>query len=137
MKANNHTNHNHRHRIKKNILVVDDERDFCDFLTDLLHGRGFATNVAHNGAEGLEVLRERKPSLIILDAMMPKMGGFEFLNKIKSDPKYSLIPVIMLTAKRGPKSLSKGLDLNVDFYLPKPFDFKNLMEYINLILKSK
>jgi len=121
---------------KKKILIVDDEIDACDAISSYLKRKGFATKVAHNGREALQILQKIKPHLIILDVVMPIMDGFEFLQYLKAHTQYCKIPVIMLTVKSGPKQVEKGISLETDFYLPKPFTFNNLMNFINIILKE-
>lgn len=120
--------------MKKNILIVDDEKDICNTLSEYLEARGFTTDEAHNGKEAIERLKEKRPNLVILDVKMPKMDGFEFLRFLKSRPHYAKIPVIMLTVKSAPAYLDKGLTLGADFYLPKPFTLENLMQFIKLTL---
>lgn len=119
---------------KKKILVVDDEPEVCSLLCDFLNMRGFEVGVAYNGQEALDRVAKAKPDLITLDVIMPVMDGFELLRYLKSRNDYSGIPVIMLTAKKAPKDLDRGISLKADFYLPKPFTFDNLMDFINLVL---
>ena len=121
---------------KKRILIVDDEEDICETLSQYLSVRGLATGIARNGKEAVEALKDVKPDLIILDVKMPKMGGFEFLKYLKARPKYSKIPVIMLTIKSERPYLDKGLTLGADFYLPKPFSLTNLMNFIRVTLEA-
>ena len=80
------------------------------------------------------MLKKATFDLITLDEKMPVMKGFDFLKKLRSIPKYSNIPVVMLTARTRPQDLDKGIGLNADFYLPKPISFENLSGFIDLIL---
>lgn len=122
--------------LKKKILIVDDEPDICEMITRYLERKGFAVAKAYNGKEGLEAIPKLKPDLIILDVLMPIMDGFSFLQSLKADTKYCNVPVIMLTVKGDTRHLEKGLSLQADFYLPKPFKLDNLMNFINIILKE-
>ncbi len=117
---------------EKTVLIVDDEPGMCDVLALNLKQHGFKTQTALNGKQALEILKEKMPDLIILDVLMPQMDGFELLQELKSNQKYSGIPVIMLTAKRERDNIDKGIALGADFYLPKPFSVKNLLDFINL-----
>ena len=82
----------------KRVLVVDDELDMRTFITTLLETNGFKPISAQDGAEGLEIARQKKPSLIILDVMMPKESGITMYRELKTDPALKDIPVIMLSA---------------------------------------
>jgi two-component system phosphate regulon response regulator PhoB len=83
---------------KKRVLVVDDELDMRTFVATLLETSGFKPLVAEDGIQGLEIARRDKPSLIILDIMMPKESGITMYRSLKSDPALKGIPVIMLSA---------------------------------------
>jgi two-component system phosphate regulon response regulator PhoB len=83
---------------KKRVLVVDDELDMRTFVATLLETNGFKPIVAEDGIQGLEIARRDKPSLIILDIMMPKESGITMYRSLKSDPALKDIPIIMLSA---------------------------------------
>ena len=82
----------------KRVLVVDDEMDMRTFITTLLETSGYKPLSAEDGIQGLEVARRNKPSLVILDIMMPKESGITMYRELKNDPKLKDIPVIMLSA---------------------------------------
>jgi len=82
----------------KRILVVDDELDMRTFITTLLETKGYKPLSAKDGIEGLETARQSKPSLIILDIMMPKESGIDMYRELKNSPKLKDIPVIVLSA---------------------------------------
>ncbi len=117
--------------VKKKILIVDDEPDMRELLTMYLTGRGFLVNEAGDGVDGLESVKKARPDLVILDVMMPRMDGFQLLKVLKSDPEYSKMPVIMLTAKNDVDSTAMGEKLHADHYLTKPFDVSILIQFIN------
>jgi len=119
----------------KTILIVDDDLEFCKMLSQYLTGKGFFVHVAHNGEEGLRIIHESVPDLILLDVKMPKKSGFELLQELKANPAHAKIPIIMLTGERKRDSLEKGLTLGADFYIPKPFTLENLMDFVDNILK--
>jgi two-component system, OmpR family, phosphate regulon response regulator PhoB len=82
----------------KKVLVVDDELDMRTFITTLLETNGFKPLTAQDGFQGLEVARKNRPSLIILDIMMPKESGINLYRELRNDPELKDIPVIMLSA---------------------------------------
>jgi two-component system cell cycle response regulator len=102
------------------ILLVDDNEDILDFISDDLSEK-FQVLVAVNGKEGLLRLEQEIVHLVISDVMMPEMDGFEFCRRIKSSIEFSHIPVILLTAKNTMQSKIEGLELGADVYMEKPF----------------
>ena len=117
----------------KKVLIVDDEAGFCRTVSAYLKARKFVTYEALNGIHALKAIDKVLPDLILLDVVMPEMDGYELLKKLKETPRYSKIPVIMLTVKSLPEDLGRGIDLQSDFYLPKPVSMENLMNFISLI----
>ena len=91
------------------ILVVDDNADLCRTLSRLLRHMGFSAECAFSGSEALSHLRQHKPSLILLDYMMPEMNGLEVLTKVKSDSATAAIPVVMLTAVSDQRTAETAL----------------------------
>jgi DNA-binding response OmpR family regulator len=119
---------------KKKILVVDDEPELRELLKEYLSERGFSIKTAADGKDALNVLDKNRVDVIVLDVVMPNMDGFAFLKKFKSSPKSSGVPVIMLTCKNENESVEKGIELQADFYLPKPVDLDNLRNFIEMVL---
>lgn len=120
---------------KETILVVDDEEDLLDFISYNLKKEGFTVLLADNGRSGIELAKTHKPSLILLDIMMPEMNGIEVCRTIKTDPALQGIPVIFLTAKGDEKTEVQGLDTGADDYLPKPISITRLMSRIKAVLR--
>lgn len=102
------------------ILLVDDNEDILDFVSDDLSEK-FQVLVAQNGKEGLAILEQDIVQLVISDVMMPEMDGFEFCRRMKSSIEFSHIPVILLTAKNTMQAKIEGLELGADVYIEKPF----------------
>lgn len=102
---------------KKNILVVDDEKEIAELIEIHLMSQDYNVTKAKNGLEALNFMNEKKYDLVLLDVMMPKMDGKETLKKIRE--KYN-IPVIMVTAKTSEKDKVEGLTLGADDYVSKP-----------------
>ncbi len=114
------------------ILVVDDEPLITDSLRYSLQREGFEVSVAHDGAEALRAAEADQPDLVVLDAIMPKMGGLEVCRRLRA---VSAVPVIMLTARGEEADRVAGLELGADDYLAKPFSFRELLARIRANLR--
>ncbi|MCI0551499.1 MAG: response regulator [Anaerolineae bacterium] len=122
----------------KNILCVEDEPEMIDLMRLILGRRGFEVKGASGGIEGLRMIREDLPDLVLLDLMMPDMDGWEVYQQMKADEKTKHIPVIVVTAKA--QSIDKVLGLHiakVDDYLAKPFSPQDLLSSVERVLKTK
>ncbi|MFH0984326.1 MAG: response regulator [Candidatus Omnitrophota bacterium] len=117
---------------KKKILLVDDEKELREGLAILLWAKGFEVFSAGDGEEGLNVAREVKPDLILLDVMMPKMDGYTFAKQIKNEDSIRDTPIIVVTAKDKMEDVFQ-LE-GVKGYLVKPFGIGNLLFKIKEIL---
>jgi PleD family two-component response regulator len=109
------------------ILVVDDEPHIRRILQFLLEKEGFEVLMAENGEEALEVVRDQRPDLMLLDVMMPRMDGFTVLERLRRDFETSSLPVIMLTAKGESSEKVRGLKGGANDYLTKPFNQEELL----------
>jgi len=115
------------------LLLVDDDRELSRMLAEYLAGEGIETEIAPDGATALERLQSASYNLVILDVMMPGMGGFEVLRRLR---QMSLqVPVIMLTARGEEVDRIVGLELGADDYLAKPFNPRELMARIRAVLR--
>lgn len=117
------------------ILLVDDEPDILEFLKYNLEQEGYQVITGTDGQQALEKISEN-PDLIILDIMMPKLDGFEVLERIRADKRYKEIPVIFLTAKAGEVNEIKGLELGASDYIQKPISPKKLIARVKANLKK-
>ena len=118
----------------KKVLIVDDDRDCLQLVKDYLESKGFLTITAFEGETGLAKAKQLVPDLIILDVMMPLMDGITVLQKLKQDASTEKIPVIMLTAKDRDEDVLKGYDFGAEYYITKPFDLKQLIMGVKLML---
>lgn len=116
----------------RTILVVDDEKRLRDMLAAYLTQEGFRIVTAANGQEALYVARHEKPDLVLLDLMMPEMGGYEFLHAHRRERP---TPVIILTAKLEENDKVLGLELGADDYVTKPFSMRELAARVRAVLR--
>ena len=117
------------------ILIVEDEQDIRELLAYNLEKEGYATVQAADGKEGLELARSRKPDLILLDLMLPKMDGLAVCRELERDSGTVRIPIIMLTARDDDASQMKGFDALADDYITKPFSMPVVMKHIEAVLR--
>jgi len=125
---------------KKRILIVDDEPDFSTIVKKNLEKEGFEFELAYDGAEGLAKVRSNPPDAIVLDVMMPEIDGYKVCSTLKSDDKYSGIPIILLTAVASLVTSTRyshydGMSMEADDYLPKPASAEQIAESVKRLLK--
>jgi len=119
------------------VLVVDDNQPNLELLQAYLEDVDCETVAAYDGPEALELIAKKKPDLILLDVMMPKMSGFEVCKRVKNDPKTSDIPVIMVTALNEFGDIERGIDSGTDDFLSKPVNKLELLTRVKTMLKLK
>jgi len=107
------------------VVIVDDNRSICDFLTDALSS-DFQCVCAFDGKSGLKLCKSVSPDLIISDVVMPVMDGMEMCRQIRMNNSLSTVPIILLTARGDHETELKSIDLNIDMFIPKPFDMETL-----------
>jgi DNA-binding response OmpR family regulator len=124
----------------KKILLVDDDADFVEATKLILESKSYDVVVSYDGKEGLKKVQTEEPNLIILDVMMPEMDGYEVCAKIKSDPRFKDIPVLLLTAVGEAISTTKytkemGMKIEADDYIPKPVELNELVERVENLFR--
>ncbi len=112
------------------ILIADDEPNIVISLEYLLQREGYRVLVARDGQEALDTLHVTPPDLVLLDVMLPGVSGFDVCQKIRENPSWNGIRVLMLTAKGRDVEMSKGMALGADAYITKPFSTKDLLAQI-------
>lgn len=120
--------------MQKKILLIDDSSVNNLLLQNVLEDENFKVLVAFSGKEGLEILTQETPDLVILDIMMPKMDGIQVLKKIVADENTKDIPVIMLTAKTDYADKKLSLETGAADYINKPVNIDELLKKVNGIL---
>ena len=118
------------------ILVICDDADIRAELRAALRGAGYVlVRDTDNGDEGLKLVREMRPSIVILDVVQPGLDGFTVCRRIRETPEISDTPVIMLSAKGEDRDIVRGLDLGADDYVTKPFSWQVLIARIQAVLR--
>ena len=119
------------------ILIVDDNLDNVELLSERFGVMGYRVATAHDGREALEKVASEEPDLIILDVVMPYLDGFEVCHRIKSDPKTSRTPVILLTARKEVPDKVRGFHTGADDYITKPFNPRELVARVEALLERR
>jgi len=115
----------------KKILIVEDEQIMIDLLTKKLENEGYKVVIAKNGKEGLVKIREENPDLVLLDVVMPEMGGFELMKEINKDARLIKIPVIMISNSGQPVDLEEAQKLGIkDWLIKTEFDPREVVDKI-------
>lgn len=121
----------------KSILIIEDEKDIVDLVAYHFKQSGFSVISAVDGPTGLERARKERPSLVILDLMLPGMDGKDICRALKSNPLTRSIPILMLTAKAEEVDRVIGFELGADDYVTKPFSPRELVLRVKAILRRK
>ncbi|MDP1859796.1 MAG: response regulator [Gemmatimonadaceae bacterium] len=117
------------------VLVVDDEPDIVALVAYHLVKAGYRVSTSSNGAEAVAQARQDRPSIIVLDLMLPGMSGFEVLEQLRADDSTRDVAVLMLTARKDEPDRIKGLSLGADDYITKPFSPQELVLRVGAILR--
>jgi len=118
------------------VLVTEDNADMRAYVEGVLNGQ-YRIALAKDGAEGLEQAKTLRPDLILTDAMMPRMSGYDLLKAVRSDETLRSIPVIFLTARAGTEARIESLDAGADDYLAKPFDENELLARVGNLIRAR
>ena len=119
------------------VLVVDDEPNIVLSLEFLMTQLGLDVRVAGDGLSALEEIGREVPDLVLLDVMLPKCDGYEVCRKIRADPMFDKVKVVMLTAKGRDAEREKGLAAGADDYITKPFSTREVNDRVKLYLEEK
>ncbi len=122
---------------KKHIMVIEDEADILELLTYNLTREGYEVTGVGNGEQALKDIVLRKPSLLLLDLMLPGVGGLEICRLLKAKPEMATIPIVMVTARGEESDIVTGLELGADDYITKPFNMKVLIARIHAVLRRR
>jgi len=117
------------------VLVVEDEPDISGLLAFHLEREGYQVLRSRNGAEALQLVRARRPDLVLLDLMLPGIDGLEVCRRLRQDPATAALPIVMLTAKGEEVDRVLGLELGADDYIVKPFSPKEVVARVRAVLR--
>jgi len=127
--------------MKKNnayrILVVDDSSTNIVLLEAILNGQGYHIETAQSVKDAYQIIKKETVNLILLDLLMPRVSGYDFLKEIKSSEATRDIPVIIVSAVADPENRRKSLELGAVDFINKPIDIQNFIERIEAIIKKK
>jgi two-component system chemotaxis response regulator CheY len=118
------------------ILVVEDDESIRNLIVSQLQDAGFEVSTAADGLEGLEAIRDRRPDAVLLDINMPRMDGFTVLERLKSDPETSDLPVLMLSAQSSPEDIRRAVQLGANDYIGKPFESRQLLRRVDRMIRK-
>lgn len=116
------------------VLIADDEPNIVVSLEFMLKREGYEVLVARDGTEALEAIRGQRPELVLLDAMMPGLSGFDVCQAVRADPGLRGTRILMLTAKGRETDMARGLGVGADAYVTKPFSTRELMQKVRDML---
>ena len=120
---------------KKVILVIEDEIDILELITFNLERESYIVRSAKNGERGLDLAREQKVNLILLDLMLPGIHGLDALRVLKTDARTSKIPIIIISALGQEEDIVNGLETGADDYICKPFSLDILLARVKAVLR--
>ncbi|WFB36990.1 response regulator transcription factor [Kiritimatiellota bacterium B12222] len=120
---------------KGTICIVEDEEDIRDILSIQLQREGYSTIAAASGEEGVRLIREKKPQLILLDLMLPGMDGLDVCRTLRQDKEIKDTPIIMVTARGEEADIITGLEMGADDYITKPFSPRVVISRIKSVLR--
>jgi DNA-binding response OmpR family regulator len=118
----------------KKILIADDEPNIVVSLEFLMKQKGYEVKTVGNGEDALRSIAEFAPDLVLLDVMMPRLSGYEVCQKMRENPAWAGIRVVMLSAKGRDIEVSKGMAVGADAYVTKPFSTADLMAQVRALL---
>lgn len=120
---------------KETVLIVEDDPHIVELLQYTLEREGYAVLVAGSGDKGLAEAQRRRPTLVLLDLVLPGLGGLDVCRTLKSQAATWDIPVVMITAKSAERDVILGLECGADDYIPKPFGPREFVSRIRAVLR--
>lgn len=119
----------------KTVVVVEDEPDTAELFAEMMRLIGYQVFKSLGGIRAIDIIADKKPTVVLLDLMMPDLSGLEVLRYMQRDPRLSSIPVIIVSAKGLPSDIKTGLEAGAAYYLTKPVAFADLKEAIQKVIQ--
>jgi DNA-binding response OmpR family regulator len=116
------------------VLIADDEPNIVISLEFMMKREGYEVLVARDGRQALDAIRRERPQLVLLDAMMPGMTGFDVCEAVRADEQLRETPILMLTAKGRDTDVARGVGVGADAYMTKPFSTRDLVQKVREML---
>ena len=123
-------------RARTRVLIAEDEPNIVVSLEFLLNGAGHEVLVARDGQQALEMVRDSRPDLIVLDVMLPVVNGFDVCRRVRQDRALDSVKILMLTAHGREVEMTRGLDAGANAYMTKPFATRELLRTVSELLKT-
>lgn len=123
--------------VRTHIVIVEDDPDIAELLAFNLAREGYETTVAGRGDQALAAIQGKGPALVLLDLMLPGIGGLEICRLLKAKPETAALPVIMVTARGEESDVVVGLEMGADDYIVKPFSMKVVLARIHAVLRRR
>lgn len=117
------------------VYIVEDESDIAELIKYSLSVKGYPTRIFNSGEEAIKAIEKQKPTLLLLDLMLPGLNGLGVCQRLKSQPQTQTIPIIMISAKGEESDIAFGLELGADDYVTKPFSPKILQARVSAVLR--
>ena len=115
---------------EKRVLIIEDEPELASALGLRLEKAGYRVTIANDGEQGLVKMAEERPSLVVLDVILPGITGYEVCRRIRADKRYEKVPVVMLTVRFQEEDVAEGYRVGASEYITKPFEWDDLLEKV-------
>ena len=123
--------------MKGSILLIDDSAALAESLASILRMEDYEVTIVNNGLKALSYVQGQTPDLIVTDLVMPEMNGFEFIRRLRRDPRFLTLPIIALSADTRDERAKEGRDAGANLFMTKPFDENILIEAIEKLIRHE
>lgn len=123
-------------QIEKTVVVIEDEPDAAEMFGEMMRVNGFRVVKSYASGPAISIIEQENADIVILDVMMPDISGIEVLKSMRSNPRLSKIPVIVVSAKSMPSDIKTGLEAGASVYLTKPVGFQDLKQAVEGVFRK-
>ncbi|HEX8992612.1 MAG TPA: response regulator [Anaerolineales bacterium] len=121
----------------KTVMIIEDEPDAAEVFDEMMQLSGYRVLKTYSSTAALTLISQEKPSIVLLDIMMPDVSGLEVLRYVRSDPELASIPVVVVSAKATPEDIRLGLDAGASAYLTKPVGYVDLKAAVDRLVQAQ